>query len=285
MLLPSKASMNPAPLHFEKHIPVTDDQLTAVDILSDHTELPKNQIKQAMQKGAVWLTRQQHTQRLRRAKSRLRTGDQLHLYYDENILASEPAPAIMIADEGSYSIWYKPYGVYCQGSKWGDHCTINRIAEKQLQRPCFIVHRLDRATTGLVIVAHKKKTTAALATLFEQRRIEKHYQAIVEGKFPAAETINTPVDDKPAVSHISILSSNEQFSWVKIAIETGRKHQIRKHLSSIGFPIAGDRLYGNDQQHQQDLQLCCYQLKFQCPVSSEEKHYLLKDSLQLSLLD
>ena len=66
------------------------------------------------------------------------------------------------------SIWYKPYGIYCQGSKWGDHHTIHRMAEQQLQRPCFIVHRLDRATTGLVIVAHKKKIAAALAALFAQ---------------------------------------------------------------------------------------------------------------------
>ena len=277
--------MNPAPLHFEQHIPVTDDQLSAVDILSAHTELPKNTIKQAMQKGAVWLTRQQHTQRLRRAKSQLIAGDQLHLYYDENILTSEPAPATMVADEDHYSLWYKPYGVYCQGSKWGDHHTIHRMAEQQLQRPCFIVHRLDRATTGLVIVAHKKKTAAALAALFEQRQIEKHYQAIVEGQFPATQTLSMPIDEKPAASHIRTLSSNQQFSRVHIAIETGRKHQIRKHLSSAGYPIVGDRLYGSDQQQTQDLQLCCYQLKFQCPVSHQAKDYLLEDSLQLSLLD
>lgn len=277
--------MNPASLNFEKHIPIESDQLTAVDVLAAHTELSKNQIKQAMQKGAVWLTHQQQTQRLRRAKNTLAKGDELHLYYDESILTSEPIPATMIADEDSYSIWYKPYGVYCQGSKWGDHCTINRIAEKQLERPCFIVHRLDRATTGLVIVAHKKKTTAALAALFEQRQVEKHYQAMVKGVFLEAQTINTPVGGKHAVSHIQAVSHNAQYSLVNIDIETGRKHQIRQHLSSIGFSIIGDRLYGDDQQHEQDLQLCCYELKFQSPITGEDKHYLLEDKLQLSLLD
>lgn len=280
--------MSPTSLNFEKHIPVESDQLTAVDILSTHTELSKNQIKDAMQKGAVWLSHQQQTQRLRRAKSTFSVGDELHLYYDQQILASEPNPAIMIADEGSYSLWYKPYGVYCQGTKWGDHCTINRIAERQLQRPCFIVHRLDRATTGLVIVAHKKTATAALAALFEQRQVEKHYQAIVAGHFPAvdkAETINSPVDGKPAVSHIKTVSSNEQFSLVSIHIETGRKHQIRQHLSRAGFPIVGDRLYGNTPQYDRDLQLCCYELRFQCPIDGSLKHYLLDQALTLSLLD
>ncbi|WP_206045378.1 RluA family pseudouridine synthase [Oceanicoccus sagamiensis] len=191
----------------------------------------------------------------------------------------------MVADEQSYSVWYKPYGVYCQGSKWGDHCTINRIAEKQLQRPCFIVHRLDRATTGLVIVAHQKSATAALAALFEQRQITKHYQAIVAGQFPAHQTVRSAVDHKPAVSHIHLTSANEHYSFVKISIETGRKHQIRQHLSSVGFPIIGDRLYGKDQQHALNLQLCCYELKFHCPISDQTKHYLLEDSLQLSLLN
>ncbi len=273
--------MTPQPLNFEQHIPVEQGQLNAVDLLASHTGLSKSQIKQAMQKGAVWLSHKQQTHRLRRAKSTLAPGDELHLYYDENILSSEPEPAIMIADEQSYSIWYKPYGVYCQGSKWGDHCTIHRIAEKQLDRPCFIVHRLDRATTGLVIVAHQKKATAALAAMFQQRKVEKHYQAIVEGQFPAQLTMETPVDGKTAISHLANVGSNNHSSLVNVTIETGRKHQIRQHLSHSGFPIIGDRLYG--KEHQQNLQLCCFELKFQCPITSQQKHYLLADKLQLRL--
>jgi 23S rRNA-/tRNA-specific pseudouridylate synthase len=270
--------------HFEYHLTIEGSDNNAANHLASLTPLSKQQIKKAMQKGAVWLTQKNHTQRLRRADKTLQAGDQLHLYYDEEILASKPLEARIIADEKSFSIWYKPYGMYCQGSKWGDHCTINRWVEQQTQRPCFIVHRLDRAATGLIIIAHAKKTAAALAKLFKNREIKKCYHAIVHGKFPEQQTItiNKPIDDRQAVSHIQPLEYQQgnDLTLVEVDIETGRKHQIRRHLAESGFPIVGDRLYGTIKSSE-DLQLCCCYLAFRCPLTGEDKHYSLKDMLQL----
>jgi tRNA pseudouridine32 synthase/23S rRNA pseudouridine746 synthase len=160
-------------LHFEQHLTVEETGFNAAELLSQATVLSKQAVKRSMQKGAVWLTHQEHTQRLRRASKSLQPGDQLHLYYDKNILDEEPTPAQLIADEGDYSVWYKPYGMYCQGSKWGDHCTITRWAEQHLtpQRSSFVVHRLDRAANGLIIVAHEKKAAALLSALFQNRKV------------------------------------------------------------------------------------------------------------------
>ena len=112
--------------HFECHISVTEEETKAVKLLAETSGLSHQRIKQAMQRGAVWLSNRQGTRRLRRANKKLKQGDELHLYFDEKVLASEVPAARLIADEGAYSIWFKPFGMLCQGSKWGDHCTINR---------------------------------------------------------------------------------------------------------------------------------------------------------------
>jgi len=270
----------------EQHIDISEPNRSAVDWLSASTNLSKQIIKQTMTKGAVWLTRQEHTQRLRRASRKLNIGDTLHLYFNPVVLATEPPEAILIADEKDYSVWYKPSGLLSQGSKWSDHCTITRWASQHLQpeRSAFIVHRLDRAATGLILVAHTKHATKALTQLFQQRAIEKTYQAIVLGHFPESPTtltIDKPIDDKHAISHVSLIEFSEQrnCSLVSINIETGRKHQIRKHLSLSGFPILGDRLYGQEQTFTTDLQLTAVSLRFTCPITGEKRNYRLAQQL------
>tara|TARA_B110000503_G_C7091693_1_gene389709 strand:+ start:97 stop:897 length:801 start_codon:yes stop_codon:yes gene_type:complete len=259
---------------------------TAVDILGESTELTKRTIKQVMAKGAVWLTRNNSTQRIRRADKALRPGDNLHIYFDQTILDKQPNNALLIADERLYSIWYKPYGMLCQGSKWGDHCTINRWVEKTLkpQRPAFIVHRLDRAATGLIIIAHQKKIAAYFSNLFQCREIEKKYQAIVDGAFPVEIKLTSEIDNKPARSYAECIGFNPTTnqSLVDVTIDTGRKHQIRQHLSEAGFPIVGDRLY-NQKGQGGDVDLCltsCY-LSFISPIDGVKKSYLLPKNLRL----
>lgn len=301
----------------EFHLTVTDSTLTAVQLLADASQLSSQEVKQAMQKGCVWHSKGKHTQRLRRAKKSLTLGDEIHMYYNPEVLAQQVDDALLIKDEGDYSIWYKPYGMLCLGSKWSDHTTINRFVETHLtpQRPAFIVHRLDKATTGLLVIAHSKSAARALSHAFETRKTAKHYQAIVHGAFQnqsqnqsqsqtntASETltINTDINGKSAITHVSCLAYNAKTnrSLLDIKIDTGRKHQIRIHLSSLGFPIVGDRLYGDDEKYQQlsdpsdnaaraDLQLCSVYLKIPCPNAeigtAQDKEYSIKEELKLML--
>lgn len=272
-------------MKFEKHLEINSSEKTAVDALGEATELTRQAIKQAMNKGAVWLTRNKSTQRIRRADKALKPGDELHLYFDQSILDKQPESATLIADEGLYSIWYKPCGMLCQGSKWGDHCTINRWVEKNLepQRPAFIVHRLDRAATGLIIIAHQKKIAAYFSDLFQRREIEKKYQAIVEGEFPPVLKLDTDIENRPALSQAKAIAYNPTTnqSLVDVAIETGRKHQIRRHLLGAGFPIVGDRLYGQGNEQTSDLCLASSYLCFSSPSDGTDKSYHLPDNLRL----
>lgn len=119
--------------HIETHVQIESPDDVPVDLLQQATGLSRQRIKLAMTQGAVWLTRGRNTQRLRRAKRALRVGDEVHLYYDAKILAEIPAEPTLIADLGVYSVWQRPYGLRSQGSKWGDHCTVVRWAERHLQ--------------------------------------------------------------------------------------------------------------------------------------------------------
>ena len=272
------------PLRFEKHIEVTSNELIAVDLLAQETGISKQKVKLIMQKGAVWVTKGKKTQRLRRAKKALRQGETVHVYYDKSVLDMAPAEPELIADEGHYSVWNKPYGLLSQGSKWGDHCTITRWAEQHLkpQRVSFVVHRLDRAANGLIIIAHEKNAAAALSKLFQQREVEKHYQIWVHGRFSEQATVDNPIcvdsniDDRTAVSYFSLIKYDvtQDRSLLEVTIDTGRKHQIRRHSAELGFPVVGDRLHGKEGD-KEDLQLQAYYISFKCPYSQTQKTFNL----------
>lgn len=286
----------------EFHLSISATEQSALDCLSEHTPFSRQQLKLAMHKGALWITpagktnntdgrqHSKHTRRLRRGKKALCNGDQLHLYYNEALLQQEPPAATLIDDAGGFSVWRKPYGMLSQGSKWSDHCTLTRWAEQHLcpERPAFLIHRLDRATSGLMVIAHSKSCARTLARAFEQRQTDKRYQAIVKGKFPEDPvTHQEAIDERDAVSHFQHLSFDavRNVSLVDVHIETGRKHQIRRHLSALGFPILGDRLHGNAAANEIDLQLCAYSLSFPDPLNTNapKREYLLDSAHQLTL--
>ena len=293
---------NPAQQHYTLTIPHAGD---ALEHLAELTGLSKQQLKTYALKGAIWLTqfhpaKPSKPERLRRLKKALLPGMILDFYYFPELLNAEQAPAQLIEDKQAYSVWLKPRGMMSQGSKWGDHTALYRWVEMHYKpnnetRQAWIVHRLDRATQGLMLLAHTKKMAHTLSHTFERRHIHKSYQANIWGQFPAeVQTITLPIDDKPAISHIRLKAYNADLniSRVEIDIETGRKHQIRKHLSESGFPIIGDRLYGDEtldlalqanERTRHDLQLSAYKLSFVCPISHDVTHYELSEQ-QLDLM-
>ena len=269
---------------FELHLTVGEGGESVVDQLNAETGLSKTRLKHILKSGAVWLSRGKNTRRIRRATLIPESGDILHLYYDRDVFEAAPSPATLIADEGDFSVWRKPPGTLSQGSKWGDNCTIQRWAEQHLQpqRPAFVVHRLDRAASGLILIAHKKSVAADLAQLFQKRSVGKDYEVFVHGEFPLyRQTFDAPMDGKPAKSSArrKLYDRDLDCSLLEVTIESGRKHQIRRHLADAGFPVVGDRLYGRETDTA-DLQLVSTRLSFEYPPE-EARSYELPDKFRL----
>lgn len=107
-------------------------------------------------------------------------------------------------------------------------------------REIYLVHRLDTPTSGVVVFARNRAAAARLSELFASRAIRKTYLAVVAGAIESETRIESPIDGKEAVTVVRPRGGN----LVEAEILTGRTHQIRIHLASVGHPVAGDRRYG-----------------------------------------
>ncbi len=250
------------------------------------TGLSKLRIKDAMVKGAVWLKRSgQKEKRIRRATFDLLPEDRINVYYDQDILSRIPPSPRLIAQEKHYSVWYKPANLLTQGTRFGDHCSLLRLVELHYKRnkEIFVVHRLDREAHGLVVIAHSRRGAGALSDLFRTGQVEKRYLAKVKGRFNLSDNylcLSRSLDGKSAITIITdvFFSSVDETSTLNILLQTGRYHQIRRHLSMEGYPIIGDPRYGNAHyQPQTSLQLCAYALQFICPFSQTVRSFKLED--------
>lgn len=228
-----------------------------------------------MTKGAVWIQTKGKSRRLRRAKATVSPEDRLSIYYSEQVLGSDPTPPTLINDSGDFSVWIKPSGVMSSGSRFGDHCAINRIIEKQFDRPTFLVHRLDRFVWGLMVLAHAKGSATELSRQFQHRETIKTYKARVHGLIKEPIIINTPLEGKSAITQVEPIEYGQDQTLVKVKIETGRKHQIRAHLASIAHCVVGDRQYGSSDEG--GIQLASIELGFNSPASGEALSFVLPD--------
>lgn len=138
------------------------------------------------------------------------------------------------------------------------------------------VHRIDNQTSGLLLIAKTEKASIYLGKLFEEKKIVKYYMAIVIGLIKAKGTIKYPIEGKESISEyeqISVVSSIKYgyLSLVKLQPLTGRTHQLRIHLSQIGHPILGDKIYGEEPLllKGKGLFLTAFEMQFSHPFSNK----------------
>ena len=263
----------------------SEDASGASDILAAHIGMSKGKIKDAMNKGAVWVCRGRGKRiRLRRATAQMHQGDTLELYYDEKLLALTPPHARCISDRNHYSIWYKPAGLLTQGTNYGDHCSLTRQVELLFnpRRPVYLIHRLDREASGLVVVAHSREAASKLSRLFQNNQVEKRYRIEVLGDLAGKNrsgAIDLSIDGKSALTLYEVASydPDKKISVVDVEIKTGRLHQIRRHFTMIGFPVMGDPRYGKGNKNEKGMMLEAVSLGFTCPFLKEKMVFNLEE--------
>ena len=199
------------------------------------------------------------------------------LYHDDSLLVvDKPSGLLSVPGRGEHK----------------QDCLLSRLQVEY--EDAMIVHRLDMETSGVMVLARNKETHRKLSGLFEQREVQKRYIAVVDGRIiTAAGKIDLPLicdwpnrprqivdhtQGKPSITLYKVMSRNieENTTRVELEPETGRSHQLRVHLQSIGHPILGDRLYGSGQQSSKAPRLLLHALSlgFEHPVTSEPLRFV-----------
>ena len=124
-----------------------------------------------------------------------------------------------------------------------------------------------------MLLAHNKKSAGFIGKQFQAASVGKRYQAIVHGNLTNRLHIDTPVQGKASISLVTPIVWNQDRTLVNVKITTGRKHQIRIHLSGEGYPVVGDRQYGSSEKS--DLQLASVELSFTHPENGAQLSYSL----------
>ncbi len=164
---------------------------------------------------------------------------------------SSPLPILYCDDD--VALVDKPSGMLVHRGWDRDPVVAMTALRDQLGRHVFPVHRLDRATSGVLLFALSSETAARLQAEFEAGSVRKQYLALVRGTPPASCVVDHPVPKAedgprvPAVTEVRTLGTSGRFSLVLAEPRTGRLHQIRRHLKHLGHPLVGDVNYGRGE--------------------------------------
>jgi tRNA pseudouridine32 synthase/23S rRNA pseudouridine746 synthase len=259
------------------------DPQIAIDFLVANINLSKSRLKEVMSKGGVWrVTKEGERGRLRRAMTDILVGEQIEIFYDDSLLSVKPFTPELIKDEGQYSIWNKPSGMPLQGSDFGDFNSFVRALDFAFQpsRPAVWLKAFDYEASGVLVVAHSRKAAADLTAQFNPDGFKDamiHYRCDVIGDYNLGDELISELDGENTESRVSKVKydARPNRSVLDVWLKTGREHQVRKQLASVGFPVVGDELYGPESDEIERIRMKIVELKFECPLNGDIQHVSL----------
>jgi 23S rRNA pseudouridine1911/1915/1917 synthase len=182
---------------------------------------------------------------------------------------AQPIPLNIIYEDRDIIVINKPAGLVVHPAAGRSHSTmlnalLHHTPELANLPRAGIIHRLDKDTSGLLVVAKNLKAHTKLVAELQKRHITREYEAIVNGVMTAGGTVNAPIGRHPqdrkrmavvtsgkgklAITHYRVIERFRAHTHIKVILETGRTHQIRVHMAYIHYPIVGDQIYGGKQK-------------------------------------
>lgn len=269
--------LNNKPITFKKSVSA-EDPLVLIDFLEKHSKLSKSTLKKVLNNGGVWvrLFKNSKLARNRRATHEISLESHVEFYYDPKLTTMVVPVAKEVFKSKEWGLWYKPQGLLSQGTEFGDHCSILRQIEKAKNK-AWLVHRLDREASGLMLFAYSRNAAALFSDLWQKHEVRKLYKVEVVGIIKESGEINLSLDGKAARTSYTVLSNDTHSSKLLVEIHTGRLHQIRRHLDMIGHPVLGDPKYGVGNKNVEGLKLMAFQLIFRDPYTQKEINFQLPE--------
>jgi 23S rRNA pseudouridine1911/1915/1917 synthase len=156
-----------------------------------------------------------------------------------------PPPRIVFEDDDVIVV-DKAAGVVTAPTPESDRGNLLDQLTRRGTGPVWLVHRIDRMTSGLLVFARTPEANRALAELFVKHDVEREYVSVVAGELADAQTIDRPIEGRRAVTHVRVTERVAGATVIAARLETGRTHQIRIHLAGLGHPVLGDSEHGGE---------------------------------------
>lgn len=233
------------------------------------TEISRTRARVTLNEGGVFVEKK----RVKQASKPVYEGQEIEVNLSAEVAAlssaKDEAPIVeIVAKTENYLVVNKPSGVFSAPTPESDrHDLLRYLKDQEQTGELFLVHRLDRPTSGLMVLALNKKTAADLSVQVTSHTMRRKYLAALVGEIPDTVVQSTPIGGKAAETEFKRLESKEEVTLISANLRTGRTHQVRIHADALDAPVAGDSKYGRRKQRQLTLRaprlaLHAYQLSF-----------------------
>ncbi len=274
---------------------VKENDIRLDKYLGTCTEYSRNQIEKLLKENAIFVNN-----KIEKASYKVKENDEITLVKEISTTTKiEPQPMDLkiVYEDEDIMVIDKPSGLVVHPGSGNKNNTLangllyytNELSDENGTERPGIVHRIDKDTSGLLLVAKNNTAHQILAEDFKEKKIIREYVALLDGEFPhRSAIIDAPIgrdpnnrkrmtvtdkNSKHAVTHLEVLKRYKGYTLCKLKLETGRTHQIRVHTKYIGYPVHNDPVYTNKKCSEFGQFLHSKEMDFEHPITKKHLHF------------